>query len=683
MSNPSPVSKEAYLQLCDRIQGYDYFYYALGVPAVPDAEYDALVRNVADIEKLHPDWIFPGSPTQKVGSGFATGLARKPHASPMLSLDNIFDYAELEKRAASILKLAGVTEHPLLPTFVVQHKLDGLALSLTYKDGVLVQALTRGDGVEGEDVTANAMVISNIPRVIPDKSEKEVRGEVVVALSAFRKINDELVAQRQKPYAHPRNYAVGALKLQDPQESRKRHLRFVAYYLHDQADTRIDTYTMAMAQLKLLGFAVPSMQVSCTLAQLRETIEKFGIARATMDVATDGAVFKLNSLAGAKVAGANNRALLWAYAYKYEPEAAVTVLENIRLQVGRTGAITPVAEISPVDIGGTMVARASLHNESVIAELDVRIGDSVVIHKAGEIIPQIKSVLLERRPAGSVPYQFPIQCPECQTRLVRPKLTGSAEAKVWNCPNAQCAGRRVEVLLHWCAKDNVDIEDIGDIAMEKLSRHGVKNPADLYDLKVEDLMRWLKCSPGVADKLVGTIQRSKTAQFERVLSGLGLPKIGSTYSQKLAYHFQTVLDFFKAARSNMAAIEALKILNKPAVLAIQEWVSGPDGMPLVTELAARGVHGRSDVYGKMKPDGPLTGKVFVFTGELGCDREDAMKAVVELGGRAASAVSGKTTYLVAGNNTGQTKLQDAKKHNVKVIDEAEFNAMLQEAKGKA
>lgn len=646
----------------------NYKYYVLDAPTLSDAQYDALMRELQKLEAENPALITPDSPTQRVGAAPSGAFGQVRHRVPMLSLGNVFGEEEFADFDVKVKRQLGMSAEAVVE-YAVEPKIDGLSIELVYKNGQLAIASTRGDGTTGEDVTMNARTIKAIPLRLRGKApaELEVRGEVYYPKDAFNALNREREEQGEATFANPRNAAAGALRQLDANITAKRPLRALFYAVAEPSRVPPKTHTELVAWLSELGFPTPKSVKAAgaedVLAEYRKTLE----TREAFPYEIDGLVVKVNDHHTQAELGFVSRAPRWAIAFKLPAREEVTVVEAIRVQVGRTGALTPVAELAPVQVSGVTVRNATLHNAEEIARKDVRVRDSVLVRRAGDVIPEVVQVILEKRPADSVPFVFPTVCPSCRTAVVRDE--GEV---VWRCPNAAgCPAQVRERIRHWAGRRAMDIEGLGDKVVNALvDAELVHDVSDLYVLTLEQLTSLERFGEKSAKNLLSGIADSRTQPLSRFIFALGIRHIGETVATRLAEHFRSV-DAMLAAD-----LEKLSGLHGIGPELAQAWVDHfavPANRELVETLLKRGV----------APEAPkstvisaaLAGKAFVVTGTLSTmSRDEAHALVVAHGGRVASSVSKKTDYLVAGEAAG-SKLAKAEELGVPVLTEEQFVAM--------
>ena len=650
-------------------------YYVLDDPTVDDAVYDAWVSELEALEAEHPDLITPDSPTQRVGATPSERFESHTHLQPMLSLANARGEDELRdwnRRLRSMLAQEGMPDADV--RYVVEPKIDGLAVSLTYEDGRLVIGATRGDGTVGEDVTSNIRTIQAVPLVMRPEAgappaRVEVRGEVYLPLEAFAQFNEARAAEGQPTFANPRNAAAGSLRQLDPRLTAERPLSVWFYAVGASDGLALETQHEVLAWLREAGFPVNP------LIQVREDIDTAVVAcaewegrRGEIDYDIDGAVVKVDSLDLQRRLGSVARAPRWAIAYKFAPTTATTLLRDIHVNVGRTGAIVPWAELDPVHVGGVTVERATLHNQDDLARKDLRIGDTVVIQRAGDVIPQVVSALTQRRTGDEHPFQMPTDCPACGTALVRPE--GEV---IWRCPSRSCPAQLVESVIHFASRGCMDIEGLGDKTVQKLFDVGlITNVADLYDLTAEQLIPLEGFKDQSAANLIAGVEQSKQRPWPRVINALGIRHVGEVTAGAIALVAPRLDALLTASADDLARAEGVG----PVVAeAVTEFLSSDDNRAMLERLHAAGLTMEMDV-----PDGPtlgpLTGCTVVVTGALeGFTRDEAKRAIVAAGGKATDSVSKKTTFVVAGADPG-SKVAKAENAGVPVVDEVAFVAVL-------
>jgi len=651
------------------IAHHDERYYALDEPEIADAEYDALLRELREIEAERPDLLTEDSPTRRPGGRPVSSFAPVGHRVPMLSLDNAFSTEELAAWAERIARLV-----PDPVAFVAEPKLDGLAVSLLYEAGRLVTGATRGDGVTGEDVTANLRTIGAIPQrlagAVPDLIE--VRGEVFMPLASFEDLNRRQGEAGERLFANARNAAAGSLRQKDPRVTAGRELAFYAYQTGAEAGgPELDTHVDTLAWLTALGFPVnPRIEAIADLGGVQEFCSRMLADRHGLGYEIDGVVVKVDSLAQRAEMGATARAPRWAIAYKFPPEERTTVLRDIAVSIGRTGRATPFAVLEPVLVGGVTVGMATLHNEDDVARKDVRPGDTVIVRRAGDVIPEVVGPVVARRPRGTRKWRFPKVCPECAEPLVR--VEGEANH---HCVNSDCPAQRVQRLVHWASRGALDIEGLGEERVRQFVEAGLLvDAADVYDLTVERLLPLERIGERSAQLLVAAVAASREQPLWRVLVGLGINHVGPTAARALARSFAD-LDAIVAADEE--ALTAIDGIGPTIAQSLRGWVAVDRNRRLLDRLAEAGLHltGEESVDAGDEDDA-LTGLTFVLTGTLtGRTRDEAAAAIAARGGKVTSSVSKRTSFVVAGTDPG-SKLAKAESLGVPVLDEAGLEALL-------
>lgn len=672
-------------ELTRQVEHHRFSYYVLDRPEISDADFDKLFNELADLERKYPELILPGSPTQKVGAAPSTEFKQVKHRVPLLSLANAMGREDLEKWADRLYRTLDTAPGSSVLSYVCELKIDGLSIALTYKNGVFVEGATRGNGEVGEDVTLNLKTIPGLPKELkplklPDGTTHmpalvEVRGEVYMPVSSFTNLNAALEEENEPTFANPRNAASGSLRQKDPRKTAKRKLGFWAYFVYI-TDPQTKEPTAHYDNLQLLadlGFPVePNRRVARTVDDVIKFCDDWDKRRHDLDYQTDGVVIKVNERNLWGALGATSHSPRWAIAFKYPPEESDTIIENIHFDVGRTGAVTPVAWLKPVQLAGTTVKRATLHNAEQIKRLDVRVGDTVVVRKAGEIIPEVLSVRVEKRPADSQPFVYPTSCPICETPLER-----IGQEVVFRCPNIYgCLAQIERRIDHWVGRDAMDIDGVGSSLIQKLVEHKlIANPADLYKLTDDDLKT---LGRGMGDKsrqnVLSAIEKSKTRPLPNLIFALGIRHVGASNAELLAERFQSLEKLAKATEDEIAQVEGIG----PKIAAtVVEYFSHEENLKMLETLREAGVsleYSQSD-----RPEAlaqTFAGKTFVLTGTLETmDRSDAEKSIKQRGGKISSSVSKKTDYVVVGASAG-SKLARAQELGITVIDEAEFKQLL-------
>jgi DNA ligase (NAD+) len=658
--------------LRDEIRRHEHLYYVLDRPEISDQDYDALDRELRDLEAQFPDLVTPDSPTQRVGEKPSEEFPSFVHRAPMLSLDNTYSADELREFEERIFRVVGKREI----AYVAELKIDGLSMALHYEGGRLARAVTRGDGVRGDDVTPNARAIRAIPLVLRGDEVPpalEVRGEVYLPRTRFEAINREREEAEEEPFANPRNAAAGTMKSLDARVVAKRGLDVFLYAIAHVEGAAPRSQWEALERLRSWGLRTnPTSRRCAGLGEVMAFVEEWRDGRATLEYEIDGVVLKVDDFALQQELGFTSKFPRWAIAYKYPAMQAATVVEAIEVQVGRTGKLTPVAHLAPVALAGATVSRATLHNEEEIARKDVRVGDTVLIERGGEVIPKVVRVLEEKRPAGAVPWTPPERCPACSTPAVKPE--GEVDRR---CPNASCPAQLEERLKHFSRREAMDIEGLGDVVVHELMARGlVRDFADLYALRFEDLAPLFapKAKKGEslgAKNLLAGIEASRSRELRRLLFGLGIRFVGERAALLLARHFRG-LDALAAA--DVEAIDDIYEIGPAVAESVHAWFRDPANRRLVERLKGAGLRVEEDEA----PSGSRAfhGMQFVLTGTLESMTRDEAKAAIESrGGRVTSSVSKKTSVVVAGREAG-SKLDKAKELGVRIVDEPAFRAML-------
>jgi DNA ligase (NAD+) len=668
-------------ELRQLLQQASYAYYVLDAPIMEDAVYDQLYRELQQLETQYPELVTADSPTQRVGERPATQFTSVRHNIPLYSLENAFNINELQTWEQRWRRQTPKTE---AVEYVSELKIDGSALALTYQNGILVRGATRGDGVMGEDITQNVRTIRSIPlrlnietldaASLPEKVE--VRGEAFLPLEVFKQINEERQKAGEQLFANPRNAAAGTLRQLDSRIVAKRRLDFFAYTLHipGRDDASIaNSQWEALELLEKMGFRVnPNHKLCGSLADVAEYYKYWDTERLNLPYMTDGVVVKLNSFKLQEQLGFTQKFPRWAVALKYPAEEAPTRVENIAVNVGRTGALTPLAEMRPVQLAGTTVSRATLHNSDRIAQLDIRIGDTVIVRKAGEIIPEVVRVLTELRPADTQPFVMPSHCPVCGQLVVRE--TGEA---VTRCVNASCAAILKGAIEHWVSRDALDIKGMGEKLVHQLVDKGlVHSVADLYDLTEEKLFALERMGKKSAEKLVDAIAQSKNQPWSRVLYGLGIRHVGSVNAQLITEKYSTVEQVAQAKQSD---IEGIYGIGGEIAQSVYQWFRIDANQTLISRLGATGLQLASTEESKTvgNINQKFAGKTFVVTGTLPTLKRDEAKALIQkAGGKVTDSVSKKTDYLVVGEDAG-SKLEKAQTLGITQLSEAQLLEMLE------
>ncbi len=685
-------AKARHGQLADEIRRHDHAYYVLAQPAISDQAYDRLYHELLELEREFPALVTSDSPTQRVGGEPLKEFKPVRHLLPMLSLDNTYSQEELREFGNRVQRLLPNEELE----WIVEPKIDGVATNLRYEKSLFTCGATRGDGTTGDDITANLKTIRSIPGRLPhDKRGAcpvllEVRGEVYLTKAGFEKLNAERKAAGQDTFANPRNAAAGSLKQLDPRIVSKRPLDIVVYGLghvalasgashSDSAPARPETglpqtHSEVLAWLKSLGFKTPERTWHCRTAdELVAAVGELDRIRRQFAYQTDGAVIKLNSFAQREKAGFTAKAPRSAIAYKYAAEPAETKLEAITIQVGRTGKLTPVAELEPAFLAGSTISRATLHNEDYIRQKDIRIGDTVTIEKAGEVIPAVVDVVLTKRTGGEIQFRFPRACPECGSTVQKERLGGEEEGADWRCVNPDCPAQVRGRIEHWCSRGAMDIEGGGEALVAQLVKSGlVRDVADLYSLKLSNLAELERMGAKSAQNFLTGVEASKQRDLWRVLYGLGILHVGTGVAKALGRCFATLDDVFAASVDRLTECEDV---GEVIARSIVQWHADERNRKTIERLRGAGMNFKSELFQPRRgtlPGGRLTGKTLVLTGTLPhLSREEATAKIEAAGGKVSSSVSKITDYVVAGEDAG-FKLNKAQKLGVKIIGEPEL-----------
>jgi DNA ligase (NAD+) len=656
--------------LREELNQHNYDYYVLDTPTISDYEFDQKLKALQELEKQYPQYNDPNSPSVRVGGQITKNFPTVTHEFRMYSLDNSYSKEELEEWEKRVLKLLGTEK----VSFVCELKYDGASIDLTYRQGKLVQATTRGDGIQGDEITANVRTIGSVPLTLRGDYPEDfhIRGEIIILKEGFKKMNEQRIAEGEDPYMNPRNTASGSLKLQDTTEVAKRPLDCLLYYVVGN-NLPIHTQFESLQKAREWGFKVPSQSQLCHSTQeVMDFINYWDIHRHDLPYETDGVVIKVNEYHAQQELGYTSKSPRWAIAYKFKAEQVSTTLESISYQVGRTGAITPVANLTPVLLAGTIVKRASLHNADQIAKLGLHLSDEVFVEKGGEIIPKITGVKLEQRSSQATPITFITHCPECNTPLVR----NEGEAQHY-CPNAYgCPPQITGRIQHFISRKAMDIEGLGSETVELMFRAGlIHNYADLYELKAEQIQDLERMGTRSAQNIIKGIEKSKEVPFERVLFALGIRMVGETVAKKLAKTYKS--------------LQALRTTSYEALIQIDE--IGDRIAQSVIEFFAndlnKAILERLERYGLQmeiqETEAPISdvlkGKTLVVSGVFARHSRDELKALIEShGGKVGSSISSKTSYVVAGENMGPSKLEKATQLNIPILSEADFEKLILE-----
>ncbi len=654
--------KQRVQELSELLTEANYRYYVQDDPEMPDFEYDRLLRELEDLEKEHPELLRPDSPTQRVGGEAVSAFEKYAHPVPLMSLQDVFSMDELNEFLNKTLAQAPETE------FSVEPKIDGLSVALEYVNGHFVRGATRGDGNVGEDVTENLKTIRSIPMALENAPERLiVRGEVYMPKKSFEKLNLEQEKAGKPLFANPRNAAAGSLRQLDPKIAAKRGLDILIFNIQLADGMEFSTHTQSLDYLKSLKFKVIPYQKLNRPAQIDEHVLSINENREKLPCDIDGAVIKVNDLAQRDRLGATAKFPRWAVAYKYPPEVKETVVEDIVIQVGRTGVLTPKAVVRPVRLAGTTVTNATLHNQDFITERDIRIGDTVHIRKAGEIIPEILDVVKEKRPEDARPYYLPETCPECGAKVERDE-----DGAFLRCTGAECPAQLSRNITHFVSRDAMDIDGLGASIVEALiEKELIHAPADIYYLTLEEIKSLWKSGSKAAEKLLASIEKSKQQDVSRLIYALGIRQVGAKTGKILASSFGSLDGLMAASREELTEIPDV---GKVTAEYIVSWFAQPQAQHMIQRLRQAGVNFESK---RVISDARFAGKTFVLTGALTkFTREEATEKIELLGGKASGSVSKKTSFVVVGENAG-SKERKARELGIHILSEDEFLEMLQ------
>lgn len=649
-----------------KLQHHNKKYYDEDSPEISDYEYDMLQRQLRALEDAHPEFADVNSPTQKVGGLASEKFSKIAHAYPLESLQDVFSFDELEEFYERVENAVGRAE------YVVELKIDGLSVALEYIDGVFIRGATRGDGQIGEDVTENLMTIADIPKRLKNAPPHLiVRGEVYMSKQVFDALNAELELQEKPLLANPRNAAAGSLRQKDSKITAQRKLSIFCFNIQNADELPLRSHTESLDYLNALGFPVsPVYPVFTASADVKKEIERMGDTRGNLDFDIDGAVVKVNDFQQRRMLGSTSKFPRWAAAYKYPPEVKETLLHDITITVGRTGVLTPNAVLEPVRLAGTNVSRATLHNRDFIRELDVRIGDTVLVHKAGEIIPEVVRVIKEKRPVNTVAYEMPQVCPVCGA----PVYEDPDEAAI-RCTGAECPAQLLRNLMHFASRDAMDIDGCGEAVLQALIEAGlVRSAADLYYLSEDDILTLDRKKEKSAQNLIQSIEISKSRDLSHLLFAFGIRHVGQKAGKILSNYFGTLDALLEAPIEEMTGIRDIGATTAESIAA---WREQEQSKHLIARLRAAGVNFTGE---KTAKSDLLSGKTIVATGSLTLfTRKEINDLIESLGGKAAGSVSKKTSYVVAGENAG-SKLKKAQELGIPVLTEAEFKTMVEAPK---
>ena len=650
------------LRLQEEIRQHNYAYYELDAPTISDFEYDALMRRLIELEAKHPETVTPDSPTQRVGGYVSEKFSPVQHEVPLESLNDVFSFGELEDFLTKTNAALGGES-----VYSVEPKIDGLSMALEYRNGRFYRGATRGDGSVGEDVTENLRQLRNLPLTLPNAPERLiVRGEVYMARDVFMEHNRRLEIEGGKLLANPRNAAAGSIRQKDPRITRERKLDIILFNIQLTSGPMPATHAEALDYLASLGFPVVPHRCFTDFAQCREEVERIGEHREEFPYDIDGAVIKINRFDQREILGSTAKAPRWAAAYKYPPEEKSAVVQDIVVQVGRTGVLTPKAIVSPVRLAGTTVTNATLHNQDFIDKLDVRIGDTVVVRKAGEIIPEVLRVEKDKRPEGTVPFRLPDVCPECGSPVARDE-----DGAAMRCTGAECPAQLLRNLVHFASRDAMDIEGLGLAVAESLINAGlVRTPADLYSLDAQSVAALDRMGKKSAENLISEIEKSKQQDLSRLLCAFGIRQVGQKAARVLARTFGSLDALSNATLPELTSVDDIGPVTAEY---LSEWFSNGQSRHQIALLKAAGVNMLSR---EEQRDNRFLGKTFVLTGTLSKYSRDEATAIIEsFGGKASSSVSKKTGYVLAGENPG-SKLVKAQGLGIPILSEEDFEALI-------
>lgn len=653
--------KEQIRLLTQRLNEANYQYYVQDDPQMQDFEYDRLLRELEELEQANPQWALPDSPTRRVGGQALSQFEKVQHPVALMSLQDVFSAEELTEFVSR------VQETYPNAAFSVEPKIDGLSVALEYENGQFVRGATRGDGVVGEDVTENLKTVRSIPMQIPDAPPRLiVRGEVFMPKRVFHQLNQSREDAGQPLFANPRNAAAGSLRQLDPKLAAQRKLDILIFNVQLAEGVEFESHSQSLEYLRQRRFKVIDSVILQNASQVMEQVLRINEDREKLSCDIDGAVIKVNSLSQRQALGQTAKFPKWAVAYKYPPEVKQTVVEDIVIQVGRTGVLTPKAVVRPVRLAGTTVTNATLHNQDFITRLDVRIGDTVSIRKAGEIIPEILGVDVSKRPAGTRPYQIPEICPVCGARVER-----DPDGAFIRCTAPDCPAQLSRNIAHFVSRDAMDIDGLGSAIVDALiEKQAIRTPADLYYLTLEDVASLWKNGTTAAKKLIASIEESKTRDLSRLIFALGIPQVGAKAGKTLASAFGDLDSLMEASEETLTQVDDVGQITAQN---IRDWFAQPQAKQMVERLRQAGVNFKSV---RQITDDRFAGKTFVLTGALTMfTRDGATERIELLGGKVSGSVSKKTTYVVAGENAG-SKEKKARELGIPILTEEEFLAML-------
>lgn len=649
------------------IQEHDHNYYVLNQPTIPDEKYDTLMRELIELEMEHPELITPDSPTQRVGSDLTKSFPTVRHIQPMMSLSNTYSKEELDEFDRRVAELLEGQRYE----YVCEMKFDGVAISLIYENGYLVRGVTRGDGEKGEDVTVNLKTIRSIPLNVGHKGNLEIRGEVLMNREDFMQMNQRRTEAGEAPFANPRNSSAGTLKIQDPKQVASRPLKFFSYYLRSLGQSgSFKSHFESLKELEKLKFPVMNAYRLCKdIHEVFNFCREWEAKRDSLPFDIDGVVIKVNNFRQQETLGATAKSPRWAIAFKFKAQQVETKVLGITLQVGRTGVVSPVAELEPVFLAGSTISRVTLHNEDFISEKDIRIGDMVVIEKGGDVIPKISQVVLEKRSPASKKFKFPSKCPVCNTEIV--KTEGES---AWRCENIACDAQVKKRIEHFCSRDAMDIDNLGEAVVAQLVDHRmIKDLADLYYLKMDALIELERMGKKSAQNLIDGIEKSKHQSLEKLIYALGIRFVGEESAKDLAKGFKTLEALMHTGEDVLLNIPGI---GERTAHSIFQFFKNQKNLEVIAKLIKAGVNTKMTGDSSRSFPQVFAGKTFVLTGTLPTfSRDEAKKMIEDRGGKVSGSVSKKTDYVLAGEEAG-SKLTKAKEQGVAVIDEAEFQKMI-------
>ena len=652
--------KQKIEELRKEIRHHDNLYYVLDKPEISDTEYDKLFRNLEELEKAHPELITPDSPTQRVGGEPLKAFKTVTHKVPLLSLGNAFNFEELDAFDKRVCDGLGESK----VDYVCELKMDGLAVSLEYKNGNFIKGSTRGDGVTGEDITRNLKTVKSVPLSIDKKIDIEVRGEAYLPYNEFIKLNEERIEADEPKFANPRNAAAGSLRQLDPKITSQRPLDIFFYH---SPDAKLKTQFELLHYLQEIGFKVNTHFKLCKgIEEVKKFVSGWENLRDDLDYEIDGIVIKVNDLEDQKKLGFTAREPRWAVAYKYPPEQKETVVEDIIASVGRTVVVTPVAILKAVNLRGVVVKRATLHNQDEVDKKDVRIGDHVMVQRAGEVIPEVVKVLKEKRKKALKSYHIPDKCPVCGSKVVR-----EPGESAHRCMNKSCPAQLKGTIQHFASRNAMDITGIGDqLSAQLVDSKLVKSPADLYDMKKSDLLKLERFAEKSAQNIIDAIEKSKIRPFAKLINALGIPNVGEATAEDLAEHFNTIDKLMDAKESDLSKVHEI---GPKIAKSILDFFRSKENCNMIERLKSAGVNMKAQKIDRSNL--PLSGKSFVITGTLSRPRPEVEDEIKSLGGEVHSSVSKNTDYLLAGTEPG-SKYQKAKELGVKIINGAEYKKLI-------